>query len=103
MVAHWKAVYEQINLQRTQPLCLQRRDSTAVCMVARWKAASERTKLQRMGQRPLRALSKMQRANRLKAQTFRSNRETVSRCSAQLRPIQRDAIFHRDCNRVFTA
>ena len=77
-------------------------DLLPVCVLAHWKPISERTKLPRTGQRPFRGLSKMQKANRLKAQTFGSNRETANSCSVQLRPIQMAAIFHRDCNRAFT-
>ena len=58
------------------------RDPTPVCVIAHWKPVSERTKLLRTGQRPSRGLSKMQKANRLKAQTFGSNPETANRCSA---------------------
>ena len=88
-------------LQR-RTLLLQGRESLPLCVIAHRKPARERTKLQRTRQRPFRGLSKMQKANRLRAQTFGSNRETANRCSAQSRPIQRAARFHRGCNGACT-
>jgi hypothetical protein len=66
------------------------------------EAGSERTKSRRTGQRPFKGLSKMQKANRLKAQTFESNPEMGKQVFSTVKTDTKGAIFHRDCNRAFT-